>query len=142
MIAAHLDQVSFSYTSEPVFDQLTWKIHDDRCIGLIGPNGGGKSTLLKLIAGQVVCDSGFISRSKDLEIGFLPQELHFNEDRDVLSEVMSAIPELSQVEIKLAQVEENLSDPVVYRDDKRLARELERQEILLQRYTQLGGSGF
>lgn len=142
MIAAHLDQVSFSYASEPVFENLTWKIHDDRCVGLIGPNGGGKSTLLKLIAGQVVCDSGFISRNKDLDMGYLPQELQFKENRDVLSEAMSAVPELSRVEQKLTLIEQNLSDPAVYGNEKKLARELERQEKLLQRYTQLGGPGF
>ncbi len=141
MIATHLDQVSFSYTSDPVFDSLSWKIHDDRCVGLIGPNGCGKSTLLKLIAGQINPDSGFVSRSKDLDIGYLPQELHFVGDRDVFSEVLSAIPELPLLESKLTKIEEDLSDPAVYGDEKRLTRTLERQEKLLQEYIQLGGPG-
>jgi ATP-binding cassette subfamily F protein 3 len=142
MIATHLDQVSFSYISEPVFDNLTWKIHDDRCVGLIGPNGCGKSTLLKIIAGQINPDSGFISRSKDLDIGYLPQELHFEGDRDVLSEVLSAIPEVPLLENKLTKIEDDLSDPDVYGDEKRLARTLDQQEKLLQEFVQLGGPGF
>jgi ATP-binding cassette subfamily F protein 3 len=142
MIATHLDQVSFSYISEPVFDNLTWKIHDDRCVGLIGPNGCGKSTLLKIIAGQINPDSGFISRGKDLDIGYLPQELHFEGDRDVLSEVLSAIPEVPLLENKLTKIEDDLSDPDVYGDEKRLARTLDQQEKLLQEFVQLGGPGF
>ena len=142
MIATHLDQVSFSYISEPIFDNLTWKIHDDRCVGLIGSNGCGKSTLLKLIARQINPDSGYISRSKDLEIGYLPQELHFQGDRDVLSEVLSAIPEVPLLENKLTKIEDDLSNPDVYGDEKRLARTLDQQEKLLQEYVQLGGPGF
>ncbi len=142
MIATHLDQISFSYISEPVFDNLTWKIHDDRCVGLIGPNGCGKSTLLKIISGQINPDSGFISRSKDLDIGYLPQELHFEGDRDVLSEVLTAIPEVPLLEYKLTKIEEDLTDPDVYGDEKRLAHTLDQQEKLLQDYVQLGGPGF
>jgi ATP-binding cassette subfamily F protein 3 len=142
MIATHLDQISFSYISEPVFDNLTWKIHDDRCVGFIGPNGCGKSTLLKIIAGQINPDSGFISRSKVLDIGYLPQELHFEGDRDVLSEVLTAIPEVPLLEYKLTKIEEDLSDPDVYGDEKRLAHTLDQQEKLLQDYVQFGGPGF
>jgi ATP-binding cassette subfamily F protein 3 len=142
MIATHLDQVSFTYASEPVFQNVTWKIHNGRCVGLIGPNGCGKSTLLKLIAGELTNDAGFISHSKALDIGYLPQELHFENGHDVLSEVMSAIPELTQVEKELIQVENKLSDPAVYSNENTLTRELERQEKLLEKYTELGGSGF
>ena len=142
MIATHLDQVSFTYASEPVFENITWKIHTNRCVGLIGPNGCGKSTLLKLINGELINDSGFISRSKGLEIGYLPQELHFKDGHDVLSEVMYAVPELTRVEKELSRVETKLSDPAVYGNEKTLTRELERQERLLKEYTQLGGPGF
>jgi len=62
MIAVNLDRVSVTYVSEPVFENLSWEIHDDRVVGLIGPNGCGKSTLLRLIVGELTSDAGFTVR--------------------------------------------------------------------------------
>ena len=53
MIAVNLDRVTVTYVSEPVFENLSWEIHNDRVVGLVGPNGCGKSTLLRLIAGEL-----------------------------------------------------------------------------------------
>ena len=57
MIAVNLDRVTVTYVSEPVFENLSWEIHDDRVVGLVGPNGCGKSTLLKLIADELKRDN-------------------------------------------------------------------------------------
>jgi len=57
MIAVNLDRVTVTYVSEPIFENLSWEIHDDRVVGLVGPNGCGKSTLLKLIAAELVRDN-------------------------------------------------------------------------------------
>ena len=53
MIALNLDRVTVTYVSEPIFQDLSWEIHDDRRMGLVGPNGCAKSTLLRLIAGEL-----------------------------------------------------------------------------------------
>jgi ATPase subunit of ABC transporter with duplicated ATPase domains len=53
MIAIHLDGVTVSYVDAPIFADLSWDVHDDRCVGLVGANGSGKSTLLKLMAGHL-----------------------------------------------------------------------------------------
>ncbi len=53
MIAIHLDRVSVTFISESIFEDLSWEIHDDRVMGLVGPNGCGKSTLLRLITGEL-----------------------------------------------------------------------------------------
>ena len=108
MIIIHLDQVSVSYATDPIFENISWKIHHDRCVGLIGPNGSGKSTLLQLIAGQLASDSGHVVRKKELSIGYLPQEIQFNDAGDLLTEVMSASTELTQIETELAKVEVQL----------------------------------
>jgi energy-coupling factor transporter ATP-binding protein EcfA2 len=57
MIAVHLDQVTITYVSEPVINDLSWEIHDDWVVWQVGPNGCGKSTLLQLIAGELVSDT-------------------------------------------------------------------------------------
>lgn len=57
MIAVNLDRVTVTFVSEPIFEILSWEIHDDRVVGLVGPNGCGKSTLLRLIADELKRDN-------------------------------------------------------------------------------------
>ena len=142
MIAANLDRVTVTYVSEPVFENLSWEIHDDRCVGLIGPNGCGKSTLLKLIAGELTSDTGFTVRRKGLTIGYLHQEPRLEPGRTVWQETLAASVELARVEAELARVEDQLADPDVYGDEKPLTRVLERQARLLDEYGRLGGSNY
>ena len=142
MIAVNLDRVSVTYVSEPVFENLSWEIHDDRCVGLIGPNGCGKSTLLRLIAGELTSDTGFTVRRKGLTIGYLHQEPRLGPGHTVWQETLAASTELARVEAELARVEARLADPAVYGDEKALTRALERQARLLDEYTRLGGPGY
>ncbi len=142
MIAVNLDRVSVTYISEPVFENLSWEIHDDRCVGLIGPNGCGKSTLLRLIAGELTSDTGFTVRRKGLTIGHLHQEPRLEPGRTVWQEALDASTELARVEGELARIEAQLADPAVYGDEKALTRVLEQQARSLDEYTQLGGPGY
>lgn len=142
MIAVNLDRVAVTYVSEPVFENLSWEIHDDRVVGLVGPNGCGKSTLLRLIAGELTTDTGFVVQRKDLTVGYLSQELDLESGRTVWQETVSASAQLAQVEAELAEVERALADSAVYNDEKRLARTLDLQARLLEEYVELGGPGY
>lgn len=142
MIAVHLDSVSLTYISHPVFSDLSWEIHTARCVGLVGPNGCGKSTLLQLIAGKLIADAGFIVRSKGMSVGYLAQEPELQPGRTVWEEALSASEELVQVEQELAKVEKELEDPAVYNHDRSLTSVLERQTRLLDRFVELGGTHY
>ena len=142
MIAVNLDRVTVTYVSEPIFENLSWEIHDDRVLGLVGPNGCGKSTLLRLILGELRSDTGFTVRRKGLTIGYLQQEPRLEPGRTVWQEALSASAELARVEAGLARIEERLADPAVYDDEKKLARALDRQARLLDEHVQLGGPGY
>ncbi len=61
MIAVTFDQIKVAYAQAAVFADLTWDAHDDRVVGLVGPNGCGKSTMLKAITGEVRPSAGAIS---------------------------------------------------------------------------------
>jgi ATP-binding cassette subfamily F protein 3 len=142
MIAVNLDRVSVTYVAEPVFENLSWEIHDDRCVGLVGPNGCGKSTLLRLIAGELTSDTGYTVRRKGLTIGYLSQEPCLKPGRTVWQEALTASTELARVEEELAHIEARLAAPAVYGDEKALTRALDRQARLLDEYVQIGGPGY
>jgi ATP-binding cassette, subfamily F, member 3 len=142
MIAIHLDRVSVTYIAQAIFTDLSWEIHDQRCVGLVGPNGCGKSTLLRLIAGLLVTDSGYLVRQPGVTIGYLPQEPQLTPQRTVWQEALTASTVLAQVETDLTAVEVQLADPAVYGNDEALERTLEQQARLLERYTELGGPGY
>jgi len=142
MIAVHLDKVSVTYISEPIFENISWEIHDDRVVGLIGPNGCGKSTLLKLINGNLSSDSGFVVRQPNLTIGYLSQEPDLTPKKNIWEEVITANQALAVIETELAQIEKRLADPEVYGNERKLANTLDRQARLLGDYTDLGGPGY
>lgn len=142
MITIHLDRVSVTYISQPVFQELSWEIHNDRCVGLVGPNGCGKSTLLRLIEGHLTSDTGYVNRQKGLRVGYLPQEPALDPDKTVLQEALTASVELATVNAALNAVETQLADPAVYGDEDALNVVLAEQEQLLVRYEALGGSSY
>jgi ATP-binding cassette, subfamily F, member 3 len=142
MIAVNVDRVSYTYVSEPIFAGLSWEIHDDRVVGLVGPNGCGKSTLLQLIAGQLTTDSGFLVRRKGLTVGYLEQHPELQRGHTVFQEVLGASAEMARVEAELERVESSLADPLVYGDETRLGRVLAQQDRLLHEYERMGGPGY
>ena len=142
MIAVHLVDVALNLAGRPILSGLTLEIHADRVIGLVGPNGVGKSSLLKLIGGEYTPDAGTLTRAKGLTIGYLAQEPVLDPGKTALEEVMSAVPELARIEAELQRIEVRLSDPTVYGDSRKLVRALDQQAELHARYDALGGATF
>jgi len=142
VIAVHLVDVALNLAGRPILSGLTLEIHADRVIGLVGPNGVGKSSLLKLIGGEYTPDAGTLTRAKGLTIGYLAQEPVLDPGKTALEEVMSAVPELARIEAELQRIEVRLSDPTVYGDSRKLVRALDQQAELHARYDALGGATF
>jgi len=141
MIAVSIDRIAISYAATPVVTDLSWEIHDDRIVGFVGPNGCGKSSILKAIVGDVTPGGGTIAHRGGLTIGYLPQTLAFPEKPSVVEAVRQGAEPLLEVEEALAQIERRLGDPSVYEDEETLAAVLHAQEELLERYDRLGGPG-
>ena len=141
MIAVTLDRIKVAYAQATVFADLAWEAHDDRVVGLVGPNGCGKSTVLKTIIGEVRPSEGTISTRSGLAIGYLPQTIDFSEDATVYETVRRGAKSLIEVERNLAAVETRLVDPAVYEDEDALTDVLHEQEVLLEEYDRLGGPG-
>jgi ATP-binding cassette, subfamily F, member 3 len=142
MIAVNLTNLKLDLFARPILTKVDWEIHDDRCVGLIGANGAGKSSILKLIAGELTADGGSITRAKGLTIGYLAQEPQIDPEQTALDEALSAHTELHTLEAALCQIEVKLGDPAVYGSEKALNRALDQQQRLLEKYEGLGGASY
>jgi len=134
--------VSVKYATDPIFEELSWEIHNDRCVGLVGINGSGKSTLLHLIDGSLKSETGFINLASGLKVGVLQQEPQLTPGNSVIQEALSASPELKEVEKALAKVENRLGLEEVYGDEKTLTRAIAEQEKYLKKFEALGGNNY
>ncbi|MBT3240239.1 MAG: ABC-F family ATP-binding cassette domain-containing protein [Chloroflexi bacterium] len=134
--------MSVKYATDPIFEELSWEIHNDRCVGLVGINGSGKSTLLHLIDGSLKSETGFINLASGLKVGVLQQEPQLTPGNSVIQEALSASPELKEVEKALAKVENRLGLEEVYGDEKTLTRAIAEQEKYLKKFEALGGNNY
>lgn len=91
MAIVTLSDVHVSFGPEIVLDKLNLQLHPNEKVGMVGTNGSGKSTILKLITGQVKPDIGNVSTQKGLRIGYLSQEATFSGDRTVMQEMHAGV---------------------------------------------------
>ena len=96
-----LDGVSKAYGDRVLFREVTWQLAGRERIGLVGPNGVGKTTLCRVLAGLDPPDSGRVSRGRETTVGYLPQEAAGEARGSVLDEVLSGFPEVWDVERQL-----------------------------------------
>jgi ATP-binding cassette, subfamily F, member 3 len=89
-----VSQLSKSFSGGLLFDEVSLQVNRGNRIGLVGPNGTGKSTLFSLILGETSPDSGKIAFEKSATIGFLPQETAAAGDETVLELALATTPEL------------------------------------------------
>ena len=113
-----LQQITFEFGSRTLFSELNWHIRPQEKIGLIGANGTGKSTLLRIISGEYTPASGSISKRNDLVLGFLNQDLlSYLSDKSILDVAMEAFERANQlheeIEVILQKLETDHSDQVL-----------------------------
>ncbi|NKB66218.1 MAG: ATP-binding cassette domain-containing protein [Candidatus Latescibacteria bacterium] len=89
------------YDSDPVLEDISFKISKGEKVGLIGANGGGKSTLLKIIAGLEAPSAGTLVRVKDAQVGYLAQALEYGAEHTVLQEVSTVFAQVDALAVRL-----------------------------------------
>ncbi|MBS1781761.1 MAG: ABC-F family ATP-binding cassette domain-containing protein [Bacteroidetes bacterium] len=100
-----LQNVSFFFGARPIIEQANWQIDIGERIGLVGHNGAGKSTILRLITGQYSVDEGSISKPKDVSIGFFNQDLlSFSSSDSILKVGMQAFEQAHIVEQEMERL--------------------------------------
>ena len=124
-----LNNISFEFGSRYLYKDASWHIKPNEKIGLIGANGTGKSTLLRIIAGEYKVSEGNITRRKDLVIGFLNQDLlSYQTDDSILKVAMQAFEKANKLNEEIHEILEKLehdhSDEILHKlHDKQAAFE-------------------
>jgi ATP-binding cassette subfamily F protein 3 len=112
-----VNNIYVQYGERILLDRVSFTIKEKDRVGLVGRNGAGKSTMLKLLAGDVTPDEGNISRPSNSSIGFLHQEMNIPKGRTVLAEAMTAFDEAKRLEKRLAEIEHELAVRTDYETD-------------------------
>lgn len=100
-----LNDITFEFGSRTLFSELSWHIQPGEKIGLIGANGTGKSTLLRIISGEYSPGSGNISKRNDLVIGFLNQDLlSYLSDKSILEVALEAFERANSIHAEIEKI--------------------------------------
>src|SRR3954467_13068120 len=99
------EQISKSYGDNQVLNQVSITLQEGQKLGLVGANGVGKSTLLKIIVGEITADSGKVTLAHHMRLGYLPQVLHDADAMTVDELIEAALAELLAFEARLHELE-------------------------------------
>src|SRR5207245_2322985 len=114
MLLASLAKVSKGFGGNPILREIDLEIMEGERIGLVGENGGGKSTLFKLLAGIETPTSGTVARKRNLTIGYLTQEADPAQSTQTIIELVSAAStELNRLPERLRELEKRMADPAI-----------------------------
>ena len=127
----HVNNLSLSFGGETLFDQLSFKLSKGDRIGLVGKNGAGKSTMLRVLNGDQGYNSGSISLQKECTIGMLKQDVDFKDEHSVFEEASLAFKDLKSIENKLEAINIELNERTDYE-----SKEYEQLLIDLSEYQQ------
>lgn len=136
-----VQDVSVSFGSFDLLSNISFLINEQDRIGLAGKNGAGKSTLLKIIAGLQSPTSGTVDMSKEVTIGYLPQQMKVDDNTTILNETLTAFSEL----LSLSEEIEYIGAEIARRDDyesQEYLRLCDHLAISEERYRILGGSNY
>lgn len=124
------------YGSKILYKDGSFQINRGEKIGLVGSNGSGKTTILRILAGEESVEEGEVSVSDKLKIGYFSQNLEEMSGHSALEEVKGAQPRFASVQKELTELEAQLSEPM---EDDQMAKVLERYGELQAEFENMGG---
>lgn len=137
----HINKLSVSFGGEYLFNEISFRLTAGDRVGLIGKNGAGKSTMLKILAGDKSSFEGELAKEKGLSIGILRQDIDFTIGNTVLDEAYQAFEELMQIEAKLDAINTELVERTDYESDS-YSELINQLSEFQDRYEILGGYNY
>lgn len=134
----NIHNLSVAFAGEYLFQNIAFRLNPGDRVGLIGKNGAGKSTLLQLLSKDIAPDTGTIATDKDLNIGFLRQDIDFEQGRTVVEEAYQAFSEIKAVEQQLEAINTALAERTDYESEAYHQLMVDLTEVS-HRYEILGG---
>ena len=130
-----LEHISKIYPTGEVLKDVTWEVKAGERVGLVGVNGAGKSTQLKIINGEIEPTSGEVVRPNSLKIAYLTQEFEVEPTRTVREEFWTVFVEANQVQHQLAQVQQEMETA----EPKQLDKLIDKLDKLQRKFEALDG---
>ncbi|WP_138503095.1 ABC-F family ATP-binding cassette domain-containing protein [Nostoc sp. PA-18-2419] len=132
-----LEHISKIYPTGEVLKDINWEVKPGDRIGLVGVNGAGKSTQLKIITGEIEPTAGEIIRPASLHIAYLNQEFEVDPTRTVREEFWTVFKQANQVQLSLAQVQRDMEAAT----PEELDRLINKLDLLQRQFEALDGYG-
>ena len=137
----NIHNLSVSFGGTYLFEEVTFRMGAGDRVGLVGKNGAGKSTMLKILARDFQPDSGSIATEKEVRIGFLRQDIDFEQGRTVLEEAYQAFTDIKEVERKLEEINHLLVTRTDY-ESAEYSQIIEDLSDYTHRFELLGGYNY
>jgi len=137
----NIHNLSVSFGGEYLFEEISFRLNAGNRVGLVGKNGAGKSTLLKLLSRDMPLDAGTIAIEKDIKIGFLRQDIDFEQGRTVVEEAYRAFEEIKKLEGKIDEINHQLAERTDYESEGYNQLMIDLSDVS-QHYEILGGYNY
>ncbi len=137
----NIHNLSVSFGGTYLFEEVTFRLGAGDRVGLVGKNGAGKSTMLKILSGDLKPDSGSIATEKEIKMGFLRQDIDFEQGRTVLEEAYQAFEEIKRTEKRIEQINHELATRTDY-ESQSYSELIDELSDVTHHYEVLGGYNY
>lgn len=139
MILLQVNNLQKSFGADVLLSNIKLEVQSKDRIALVGRNGAGKSSLLKMIAGQMSFDSGEIIKPKEVEIGYLEQNTGVDSTKTIWEEMLTVFTHLQEQERQLRKLEEQMSDPELLSNTNLYEKVLAEYDVKQVSFKENGG---
>ena len=136
-----IDKLGVEFSATPLFLDASFVVNPKDRIALVGKNGAGKSTMLKIIAGMQEPTYGQVARQKDITIGYLPQVMVLADSRTVREEAETAFAHISEMQDRLEKMNEEIARRTDYESESYMAL-IEKFTHENDRFSMMGGTNY
>ena len=136
-----VENLEVEFGAKPLFQNVSYVINDKDRIALVGKNGAGKSTMLKIIAGLQQPTGGVVAVPKDTTIGYLPQVMVLSDEHTVMEEAMQAFDHITEMQLRLEKMNNELAERTDYESESYMQL-VERFTHENERFQMMGGMNF